>query len=184
MNKNDIFIDGGDVYLRAPRKEDLEGNWYSWLNDPVVTKYQNKGIIPNTKEKQDEYYNLMTNSDNDIILAIVEKKTHKHIGSVGLHKIDWIHRSAELGIIIGEREYWGKRYGKIVWNLITGYGFNVLNLHRIYAHIIKKNLASIKSAKASGFKVEGELRDVFYKNGKYYSVLLMSVLEDEFKKTE
>lgn len=178
--KKDLFFDGGNIYLRAPRKDDLEGDWYSWLNDPVVTKYQDKGIFPNTKELQEEYYTRILKSDNDVLLAICELKTDKHIGSVGLHKINWIHRSAELGIMIGERDYWGKGYGKKAWNLISHYGFNVLNLHRIYAFINIENINSVKSAKASGFNEVGRIKEMFFKNGKYFDVILMNCLRNDF----
>lgn len=179
---DDIFIDSKNIFLRLPTEQDLEGNWYKWLNDPEVTIYQNKGIFQNTRDKQIEYVESIRKSSTDVIFAIVEKKDQKHIGSVGLHKIDWIHRSAELGIIIGEKEYWGKGYGKIAWNMMTYYGFNVLNLHRIYAIVFKENISSKKCAEASGFKIDGEIRDAFFKNGEYHSAFFMSVLEDEFKK--
>jgi len=177
-----MFIDGKSIYLRVPNKKDLKGNWHTWLNDPTVTRFQNKGIFPNTSRKQEKYFHSMINSKNDVIFAIVEKKKCKHIGSVGLHKIDWVHRSAELGIVIGEKKYWGKGYGKLAWNMIAYYGLKVLNLHRIHAVVFKGNIASIKSAKASGFKNEGILRDMFFKNGKYHSAVSMSVLGNEFKK--
>lgn len=184
METKDLFIDGGSIYLRAPTEEDLDGDWYKWLNDPIVTRYQDKGMFPNTMAKQKEYFLSMKNSEKDIIFAIVEKQAQKHIGCAGLHKIDCVHRKAKIGIVIGEKEYWNKGYGKLAWNMITDYGFNVLNLHRIYATVIKENIASIKSAEASGFRVEGEMRDVFFKNGKYYSALFLAVLEDEYKKKE
>lgn len=178
---SDKFMEAEGIYLRPPDEKDLEGHWYSWLNDMAVTKYQNKGIFPNTREKQREYYNSVMNSKNDVIFAIVEKKGDRHIGSVGLHKIDWVHRSAELGILIGEKEFWGKGYGKEAWRLITGYGFNVLNLHRIYALVMEGNASSAKCAEWNGFRKEGEMRDVFYKNGKYHKVLYFNALREDFK---
>jgi len=178
-----FFIDGGPIFLRAPEEKDLEGNWYRWLNDPEVTRFQNKGIFPNTREKQRTYYQSMMDSRSDVLLAIVEKDSGEHIGSVGLHSIDWVHRSAELGILIGERQYWGRGYGKLAWGMITWYGFEVLNLHRIHAIIIKGNNPSLKAAQASGFTKEGEMRDRFFKNGRYHSATLMSILEGEYKRS-
>lgn len=180
--KKDVFLEGEKIYLRAPKTKDLKGSWYRWFNDWNVTKYQNKGTIPNTSQKQRQYFYDILNSKNDVIFAIIDKKSDAHIGCVGIHKIDWIHRSAELGIVIGEKKFWGKGYGKEAWNLATRYGFNVLNLHRISALIFKENIASRKSAIASGFTMEGLLREVFFKNGRYHSVLAMAVLEDDFKK--
>lgn len=178
----DIFIDGGPIYLRLPQDSDLKGRWYQWFNDPIVTRYQNKGIFPNTAGRQKKYYLFAMNSKSDIVFAIIEKKSGKHIGCVGLHGIDPVHRHAELGIVIGEKGSWGKGYGRIAWNMITDYGLNVLNLHRIYATVMEDNTASVRSAKASGFKVEGCLRDLYFKNGKYQSALLLAVLENGFKK--
>lgn len=182
MKTKDIFIDGNKIYLRLPKEKDLRGNWYRWFNDPIITRYQNKGIFPNTLFRQKKYYTFVMNSKSDIVFAIIEKKTQKHIGCVGLHNIDPVHRSAELGIIIGEKKYWGRGYGKSAWNMITDYGFNVLNLYRIAAVVFKENIASRKSADASGFKIEGLMRDIFFKKGRYHSAYLMSVLKGEFRK--
>jgi RimJ/RimL family protein N-acetyltransferase len=170
------FIKGNKIYLRELRKSDLSGPWYSWLNDSEVTVFQNKGIFPNSIEKQAQYFESLINNNNDIVLAIVEEDSNKHIGCVGLHKIDWVHRSAELGIVIGDREVWGKKYGKQAWSLITNYGFNVLNLHRIFAIIIEGNIASQKSAEAAGFIQEGNLRDYLFKDGKYLNAFYYSKL--------
>ena len=175
------IFDGEKIYLRIPDEKDLEGNWYGWLNVSDVTKYQNKGIFYNTKNMQKEYFQNMTKSKDDVLFAIIDKETDTHIGCVGLHNIDWVHRSANLGIIIGETYFWGKGYGRKVWNMITEYGLFVLNLHRIYADVMVENVASIKSAKASGFKEEGVIRDKYYKNGKYHNVVMLSVLKDDFE---
>ncbi|SDW86266.1 Protein N-acetyltransferase, RimJ/RimL family [Hydrobacter penzbergensis] len=161
------FIKGAGIYLRELNESDLNGSWYSWLNDQEVTKFQNKGIFPNTREKQKQYLDYLNGSKNDVAFAIVETESNKHIGNVGLHHIDWVHHSAELGIVLGEKSAWGKKYGKQSWQLITEYGFNVLNLHRIYAQIMEGNIASCKSAESAGFVQVGFVPDAFYKNGQY-----------------
>jgi RimJ/RimL family protein N-acetyltransferase len=164
---SDVFIQGIGIYLRELRETDLDGPWYTWLNDSEVTVYQNKGIFPNSKEKQRLYYESITNTSNEVVLAIIEETTNKHVGNVGLHRIDWVHRSAELGIVIGDRAVWGKKFGKQAWQLISDYGFNVLNLHKIYAIIVAGNIPSCKSAESAGFRRDGSMRDFLYKNGKY-----------------
>ena len=96
------FIKGDKIYLRELRSSDLAGPWYTWLNDSDVTIFQNKGIFSNSIEKQTKYYESLVNNPNEAVLAIIEEETQKHIGCVGLHRIDWVHRSAELGIVIGD----------------------------------------------------------------------------------
>ena len=110
MQQKDKFIDMGGIYLRSLRQDDLAGNWYTWLNDPVVTRYQDKGIIPNTREKQQSYFEHLAKSSSDVVFAIVFDQTDRHIGNIGLHRIDFIHRHADVGIILGEKDYWNKGY--------------------------------------------------------------------------
>jgi len=161
------FIKGNKIYLRELRNADLTGPWFTWLNDSDVTTFQNKGIFPNTIEKQTKYYESLLNNTNEVVFAIIDEETQKHIGCVGLHRIDWVHRSAELGIVIGDRNVWGKKFGKQAWQLISDYGFNVLNLHKIYAIIVAGNVPSCKCAESAGFRRDGNMRDFLYKNGKY-----------------
>ena len=115
MVKKDKFIDLGDIYLRGLQESDLSGNWYTWFNDPVVTRYQDKGIFANTREKQKVYYDYVTKSTSDIILAIILDSNDTHIGNIGLHKIDYIHRHADVGIILGEMEHWKKGYASCIF---------------------------------------------------------------------
>ena len=179
------MIEKENILLKAPEERDIKGLWYEWLNDPEVTKYQNKGFFPNTREKQKEYMQKMEESNTDVLFAIYykERPVHvgQHIGCIGLHNIDWINKSAKIGILIGDKKYWNKGIGKLSWNMITQYGLFTLNLHRIYADIFFKNKASLKVAKASGYKEEGIVRDKYYKDGKYNDVVIVSVLKDEFK---
>jgi len=174
-------LQGNEIYLRELRESDLQGNWYSWFNDSDVTTYQNKNIFPNTKEKQKAYYDYLDSSKSDVVFAVVDQNSKNHIGNVGLHHIDWVHRSAELGIVLGEREFWGRGYGKQVWALITKYGFETLNLHRIYAVVMCGNEASQKCAEASGFKQEGIISEMFYKNGTYLDVIYYNLLKKNWE---
>tara|TARA_X000000950_G_scaffold229307_1_gene277120 strand:- start:23512 stop:24051 length:540 start_codon:yes stop_codon:yes gene_type:complete len=169
------FLQGKGFYFRELQQNDLNGNWYSWFNDQQVTEFQNKKIFPNSYEKQKEYYDYLIDSKMDVVFAIVDESSNLHIGNVGLHKIDWVHRSAELGIVIGEKEFHGRKIGSQAWSMITHYGFKTLNLHRIYALVMEGNITSRKCAEGSGFKLEGTISDYFYKNGEYQNVCYYNI---------
>lgn len=170
--KGDVFIRGEGINLRALRQADLDGNWFSWFNDPEVNLYQNKGFYPNTREKQAVFFDSLRNDERQVTLAIETEAEGTHIGNVTLKGIDWIHRSAELGIVIGEKGQWGRGYGRQAWWLMTKYGFLVLNLNRISAHMIKENVRSLRTAQRSGFLIEGELQEYYFKNGSYHNVIM------------
>ena len=165
-----------DIYLRALRASDLDGRWPEWFNDPVVTRYQAKGYRPNTPEAQRSYYERLLASDGDVVLAIVERATETHIGNVGLHQIDPLHRTAVLGIVIGEHSAWGRGIGSRCWRAMTGYGFDVLGLHKICATVIEGNEASLKCALASGYEIEGRQAQQIYKNGVHRDLIHLGLL--------
>ncbi len=162
-----MFFEFDEIYLRELRKDDLNGTWFTWFNNKNVTKYQDKGTFPNTIEKQSEYYDYLLDSKTDVVFAIIDKKSNKHIGNIGVHHIDYIHRRCEIGIVIGEHESQGKGYAFICINIIKEYIFNTLNLRRITVFIMSENISSIKSFEKCGFIHEGVMKEYFYKNGKY-----------------
>ena len=171
--EKDKFIDLGEIYLRGLTGSDLQGNWYKWFNDTEVTKFQNKGIVPNTFEKQKDYYEYLTKSHEDIVLAIIHDEDDTHFGNIGLHKIDYIHRHADVGIILGERKYWNRGYATRCIEAIRDYSFKTLNLHRLTAYIMNDNISSYKAFLKAGFKKEGIMSEFFYKNGKYVDITVV-----------
>ncbi len=169
-----------DIYLRGLRVSDLDGRWPEWFNDPVVTRYQAKGYRPNTRESQRAYYEHLLASTADVVLAIVERATDMHIGNVGLHQIDPLHRTAILGIVLGEQSAWGRGIGSRSWRAITGYGFEVLGLHKICATVIDGNEASLKCALAAGYVVEGRQEQQIYKNGAHRDLIHVGLLKEKW----
>ncbi len=173
------YIDD-DFYLRGLRASDLDGRWADWFNDPIVTQYQDKGYQPNTREKQKAYYEKIEASRTDVVLAIIDRKTNAHIGNVGLHQIEPIHRTAVLGIVLGERSAWGRGIGARSWRAITDYGFRVLNLHKICATVIDGNTPSLKCALGAGFEIEGRQVKQIFRNGEYRDLLHVGLLREKW----
>ena len=56
------FIIGEKIYLRGMERDDLEGNYFQWANDPEVTHYMFMGAMPNTMEQLEEEYEQLTKS--------------------------------------------------------------------------------------------------------------------------
>jgi len=174
------FIEGKKIYLRGLEKNDLVGNMFQWANDPEVTYYMFMGAMPNSMELLEEEYEQLTKSRNDVVFAVVEKDTDLHIGNVGLYVINWISRAAEFRIIIGEKEYWNKGYGTEATKLTVQYGFEKLNLNKVWLGVNAEYKGAIKAYENAGFVHEGILRQEIYRNGKYYDAARMSILGDEY----
>ena len=86
----------------------------------------------------------MTGSSSEVIFAVVEQKSDEHIGNVKLGPINWVHRRAMFGIMIGDKRFWGRGVGEEVTRLMVEYGFNRLNLHRIGLVVFEEHESAVR----------------------------------------
>jgi len=175
------FAEGSRVLLRPLERTDLNERYLSWLNDPEVTRYTEAGTFPSTAEDLDNYYRSITGSRNDVLLAIEVKKSGHHIGNVKLGPIYWVHRVATFGILVGEKEFWGKGIGIEATRLMVEYGFQKLNLHRIDLGVFAEHEAAVRCYEKVGFKVEGRMRQDLFQGGEYKDRLWMGLLRSEYQ---
>jgi RimJ/RimL family protein N-acetyltransferase len=178
------FIVGTQIYLRPLEREDLNERYLGWLNDPEVNRYLESGIFPSTKDTLEEFYEQATKSPDQVILAIIDKETDQHIGNVKLGPINWVHRKATFGILIGDKQLWGRGIGTEATRLMVGYGFTRLNLNRIELGVCAEHEAAVRCYEAVGFRVEGRFRESLFHEGQYKDGLWMGLLRSEYGDSE
>lgn len=167
------------VALRPVEEEDIP-IIAKWLNDEEVTYYMFYGQLPTSVSQVTKMIKEQTESPNNAVLIIEDKKTNRPIGFGGLYDIHLTARKAELRILIGEKDYWGKGYGTETVELLTFYGFDRLHLNRIWLGVTDENKAAIRVYEKVGYKVEGILRQDIYRNSRYYNSIRMSILREEY----
>lgn len=99
-------------------------------------------------------------------------------GIAQLTGIDAIHRHAELGIFLGNTEARGQGLGKRAIAALLEYGFQDLNLRRVFLRVTADNTAAIKLYKSEGFVEEGCLKQHYFQDGDYFDVLLFALFRD------
>jgi len=102
------------------------------------------------------------------------------VGDVGLNGVSAINSVAEYGIMLGERDCWGQGLGTAAGRLILDYGFNRLNLNRIFLRVMAYNDRGVQSYAKLGFQPEGRLRQHVWRDGAYHDLLFMGLLREEF----
>jgi ribosomal-protein-alanine N-acetyltransferase len=178
-NKN--FIEGNGIYLREVRASDVNENYYRWMNDPEVTQYLETRYIPQSMENIRRYVERMEGKTDEIFLAICLKESDQHIGNIKLGPINWIHRFADISLVIGEKEFWGKGLASEAIRLLAKFAFNILNLQKLKAGYYEKNIGSKKAFEKVGFKIEGVLRKQWQIGEKLQDEILLGLLRDEIK---
>ncbi len=169
---------GEKCYLSPINVEDYE-KYTAWVNDMEVAVglvFSSSLINPNMEK---EILERLSKSNNNF--AIVDKEKDELIGNIGFPKIDQINRIGELGIFIGNKDYWGQGYGVDAINLLLDFGFNILNLHNIYLRVYDFNKPAIKAYKKLGFKDAGRIRGAKQIAGKRYDEVLMDIIAEEFQ---
>lgn len=168
---------GDRIYLSPRSTEDYE-IFAEWLNDFQIADYTQRSGLLMSNAAEKEY--LEKNNNPEAVFSIIDLKTDKMIGSVGIEQIDHLHRRGTLGIFIGDANYRDNGYGTEAIKLILEYGFKYLNLKNINLDVMAFNARAIRCYEKCGFKKAGVRRQAVYINGKYYDICSMDILDEEF----
>ena len=175
------FLQGPRLDLRPLVIADACEPYLSWLNDPEVCQGNSHHLFPYTAEAAVDFIRRVNLASRELVLAMIERATGRHIGNIALQKIHPVNRSGELALIIGEKDAWGKGYGAEAARLVCAHGFTQLNLHRIACGTFATNKAMQKLALSLGMKKEGCRRSASFKNGRYLDVIEYGLLRAELK---
>ena len=173
------FLTGKKIVLSPLTAEDISDEYIGWFNDKEVCRDNSHAVYPNTYKKTLAFLKSVENSRKEFVFSIKWKRNKVHVGNISLQNINWVNRSAEIAIIIGNKKYWNRGIGSEAYGLIIDYGFNTLNLNRISSGQTVSNKGMIKVCEKSGMKKEGVLRQVLYKNGEYVDAVIYSLISKE-----
>ena len=144
-------LQGQKVVLREKRLSDAS-NDYAWRVNEELARLDAAAPI---RMSYDEYLRMY---EDEIRYPTpwsrriaIETLDGKQIGNCMYYDIDHINAKAELGILIGDREYWSQGYGTDAVNTLLAHIFTSTPLRRIYLHTLDWNIRAQKSFAKSGF---------------------------------
>lgn len=141
-------------------------------------------------ERRPEYYGLVgswSEGEHQRCLAdpdvryLVADLAGEPAGFSILFGIMSAHKSVELKrIVIGTP---GQGLGKDMLRLIIGKVFSEYGAHRLWLDVFEHNVRAQRAYTAVGFRPEGMLREAIYRDGEYHSLVLMSILDREYRES-
>jgi RimJ/RimL family protein N-acetyltransferase len=177
------MIEGTIVNLRAQEMGDLERN-QRWLNDREVMRFLS-GRYQFSMLAEENWMRERTGKPmaygGDMGFAI-DTKDGRHIGNTGLHRASPENRSGDLGIMIGEKDCWGRGFGTDAMRTLIRLGFEEMNLNRIALDVYDFNERAIASYLKVGFIEEGRRRKDIYRYGAYVDVVMMAILREDWER--
>jgi RimJ/RimL family protein N-acetyltransferase len=176
------MIFGPRVRLRRPEREDLP-LFVAWLNDPDVRA----GIamyLPIGMAEEEKWFETLIERQQEqrpFTVEIPHGEGWRPIGSTSLFDFDWRVRSAEFGILIGDKTVWNQGYGTEVTKLMLDHAFGTLNLNRVQLRVNATNPPARRAYEKAGYVHEGVMRQAVFAGGAYSDLDLMSVLRSEWE---
>jgi len=178
-----LEIDGERIKIRKLRLSDAK-DIYQNIKDKKIVKWTSNIPYPYPKDGATKFirkthYKIKNNKAYEF--GVILKEINQLIGVIGLMHIDRKHKNAEIGYWLGKK-YWGQGLMTEAVELILDFGFEKLRLHKIYARLFEKNIASKRVLEKSGFKLEGKIRETIYRNREWHNVLKYGILTSEYIK--
>ena len=176
------MIAGDKVYLKAVERNDLS-QLKEWRNLPDFRKHFREYRELNSEMQEKWFENVVVNDKNTIMFSIFCSDSNKLIGCCGLCYINWVHRNADLSLYIGHENAYIDDIGFAddACTLLLEYGFNELNLHRIWTEIYEFDNKKKNLYEKLGFKQDAVLRDQYFYDGNWCNSMILSLLSFEFK---
>lgn len=190
MRHHTRVILGERIRLRRVERVDLP-RFVSWLNDVAVREhlalFHPLGLDDEERwfEEQAAREPVLRPLSIEARAADVRKDAADpewtHIGSIGFHHVDWKNRTGELGIVIGDKAWWGRGYGTDAVRALARWAFDELALNRLWLRVYEDNARARRSYEKAGFQVEGRLRQDRFHGGHYTDTVIMGLLRDELR---
>ena len=172
------MIKSEKVILRDKSTEDA-WNDYAWESDPELSRLDAAPVLKMS------YADYLEEYTSELFIYYTEGRrfaidTHDgiHIGNCSYYNYNEFRGDTEIGIMIGDRDYWGKGYGTDAVTTLVDHVFTNTDLNRIYLKTLNWNDRAQKSFAKCGFSKFGEMSRAGY------DFILMEIHRDEWLKSK
>ena len=161
-----LILTGRKVRLRPPRLEDA-ADQYRWRCDEELCNLD--ASIPTSlafSEFLDRYSVELEYPGLACTLAI-DMLDGKHIGECSLFNFDFLNNTAEFGILIGEKDFWGRGYGTDAVDVLLKDIFATSDLNRLLLRTLDWNIRAQRCFEKCGFTASSSVI-----NGDYHFIVM------------
>ncbi len=174
-------LKGERISLSPLRYENIYTH-FSWSNDPELNRYDSE--LPFIEETfgsfKKRFEHLLAHPSMNSQDFEIHAEDGKLIGVVEISDISDHNRHCSVSLTIGDRDYWGKGYGRDAMGVLLDYCFNILKMHRVTAEAFEYNDAWKRLVEGMGFHKEGTVRDYVFREGRFWDKHLYALLDAEF----
>lgn len=171
------MLSGKITRIRPLEMDDLD-LLYEWYNDQEFSYWISGNWPETTLMRRDELEKRFYEEDPNRY-AITDVKDNL-IGTIGFDQVNISARSARIFMGIGQKDLWGKGFGTDSLRIFIKFLFTQWNFRRLTAETWQNNTRAISCYQKLGFVVEGNLRESYYVDGKYFDAVILGLLKKDF----
>ena len=174
------MLKGKYVGLRAIEESDLS-QLLLWRNQPNYRRFFREYRELSQTNQRNWFDSKVLNDKSTEMFSIVDINTGELLGACGLCYIDWINRNADFSIYIGKDDlYIDEKYAIEAAQIMMKYGFEELNLHKLWSEIYSFDEAKKVMFDRLGFKLEGVHKEKHWTEGKWCDSLFYGYLQMKY----
>lgn len=178
------MLQGEHTGLRAIETGDL-AQLLEWRNQPDFRRYFREYRELTSEQQTAWFENVVVKDPTVRMFAIVSLEDQRLLGACGLCYIDWVNRNADLSIYIGDGGvYIDETFAPDAAKTLLKYGYEQLNLHRVWSEIYSIDKAKQAFFSGLGFTLDGTHRQTYWCDGEWHNSLFYGLLRDEFDSSD
>jgi RimJ/RimL family protein N-acetyltransferase len=164
-----------NLILKHLNSKNFNKNYLNWLTDKVTNKFLECRFQKYSLGDIKDFILKSNKRDNCILLGIFYKKKKIHIGNIKIDNINKFHSKAEIGILIGEKKYWGMGLATEAIVAVTRLCFDRLNINNLFAGCYENNKGSYKAFIKAGWKKNCTIKNYWMYKNKQINDIILSV---------
>jgi len=167
-----LSLAGRLTLLRPFTAADISNEYLGWLKDPEVVRFSNQRFRVHTRETALAFVNSFAGSGN-LFLGIRLAENQRLVGTITAYRSQ-PHQTADMGILIGDRDCWGKGIGLDAWASLMDYLLNICRLRKVTGGTLRCNVGMVRIMERSGMileavRIQQELVDQVPQDALYYA---------------
>jgi len=171
-------------YLKPLLSEEVNSDYLEWINNPELNAFLEAKYTNWTMDLLKKYVESFKGEKSKYIFAIYTAFDHKYIGNGTIYDVNRNVGTFNLGVFIGDRNYWSKKAGLEATFLLLNFGFDHLNMRKFFGGAYANQLASRFILKTLGMTQEATLKEKFKFEDKFVDQVIYSMTLEQWNKTK
>jgi ribosomal-protein-alanine N-acetyltransferase len=150
------------IFLEPIGPQHVSDEYVGWLNDPEINKFLDvRFSVPQSRETVRRYVDSFHANTENYGWVIKACASAAMIGTITIPRVDRVHLAGGIGLMVGDKRYWGTRAAREAFDLVVEFAFDTLGLRRLVEHNVALNHQSNFMLRHAGFRHEGTLKKAY-----------------------